>query len=295
MRTELLERYKNVTFNDKGVYLTGSNLIKFLQGHSKAITGLEVLDSKVFNTLPELNVISKFGVGLDMIDQAAMRDFEIHLGWTGGVNRRSVSELVISFAISLLRHLPTAHHDMISGAWKPRTGSYLTGKTVGIIGCGYIGKDLISLLKGFDCSILVNDILDFPDFYAQHTNVEPLELGSLLTRSDIITLHVPFNDTTKNILSAERLALLKPTSILINTARGGLVDESALKKILKEKLIAAAAFDVFAVEPPEDIELLSLPNFLVTPHIGGSAHEAILSMGRAAINGLDKNKIPDID
>ena len=115
LRTELLERYKNVTFNDKGVYLTGSNLIKFLQGHSKAITGLEVLDSKVFNTLPELNVISKFGVGLDMIDQAAMHDFEIHLGWTGGVNRRSVSELVISFAISLLRHLPTAHHDMISG------------------------------------------------------------------------------------------------------------------------------------------------------------------------------------
>jgi D-3-phosphoglycerate dehydrogenase len=142
--------------------------------------------------------------------------------------------------------------------------------------------------------VLAHDILDFPDFYAAH-QVEPVGLEELLRRADIVTLHLPLNDSTHNMLSAERLALMKPEAVLINTARGGLVDEAALKCMLMEGKLAAAGFDVFTTEPPEDLELLCLPNFLATPHIGGSSEEAVLAMGRAAINGLDKNAVPTDD
>jgi len=141
------------------------------------------------------------------------------------------------------------------------------------------------MLKPFDCKILVNDILDQTEFYKKH-NILKVSLRELLLQSDVVTLHVPLDDSTHNILSSDRLSLMKSSAILINIARGGLIDEEALKLMLKEGRIAAAGLDVFSIEPPMDIELLNLPNFLVTPHIGGSSEEAILSMGRAAINGL---------
>jgi len=137
----------------------------------------------------------------------------------------------------------------------------------------------------------VNDIRHYGDFYAEY-GVEAIGLEDLLARADVVTLHVPLDDSTRGLLTSARLALLKPSAILINAARGGLVDELALKQALFEKRLAGAAFDVFSEEPPVDMELLNLPNFLATPHIGGSAAEAILAMGRAAIQGLDENDIP---
>jgi len=288
LRQELLVRYQNVTFNDEGLNLNGESLIEFLRGHDKVIAALERLDDRVLAALPELKVVSKYGVGLDMIDMAAMRRHGKQLGWTGGVNRRSVSELVISFAIALLRHVPAAQREVLSGTWRQHVGGHLSERTVGIIGCGYIGKDLVKLLQPFGCPILANDVLDFPEFYEQH-GVEAVGLEELLSRSDVVTLHVPLDETTENMLTAERLNLMKPNAILINAARGGLLDEQELKCMLKEGRLAAAALDVFSVEPPTDYELLELPNFLVTPHIGGSAEEAILAMGRAAINSLDQH------
>jgi phosphoglycerate dehydrogenase-like enzyme len=293
LRAELLSRYAQVTFNDAGRQLHGDALVEFLRGHDKAITALEVIDASVLARLPELKVIGKYGVGLDMIDLVAMRDLGKRLGWSAGVNRRSVSELVIAVAISMLRHVPAAHREVLSGTWQQHMGSYLTGKTVGIIGCGNVGKDLVLLLKAFDCPIVVNDILQYPHFYAAH-EIEPVGLEELLRRSDVVTLHVPLNATTRGLLNADRLAMLKSSAVLINTARGELIDETAVKQMLLTKQLAAAAFDVFAVEPPTDQELLALPNFMATPHIGGSAHEAVLAMGRAAILGLDVNAIPDI-
>lgn len=291
LRAELQARYEHVTFNDSGKQFEGDALVDFLRGHDKAITALEKIDDKILEQLPELKAIGKYGVGLDMIDMAAMHRYGKRLGWTGGVNRRSVSELVISFAIALLRHVPAAQREVLSGTWRQHVGRYLTGKTVGIIGCGHIGKDLVSLLKVFSCPVLVNDIRDYPEFYKAH-DVIPVSLETLLTRSDIVTLHVPLDESTRGMLNADRLALLKVDAVLINAARGGLVDEQALKQMLRDNRLAAAAFDVFSVEPPQDRELLELPNFLVTPHIGGSAEEAVLAMGRAAIDGLDQNEIP---
>ena len=123
-------------------------------------------------------------------------------------------------------------------------------------------------------------------FYNKY-NVVAVEKEELLERADIVTLHVPLDQSTQNMLSIKRLALMKKSAILINVARGGIVDEIALKNMLLNNRLAGAAFDVFLLEPPQDQELLSLPNFLVTPHIGGSSQEAILAMGRAGIQGLE--------
>lgn len=294
LRAELLERYSNVRFNDEGLALKGESLIEFARGRRKLIVALERIDETILAALPELEVLSKYGVGTDMLDKQAMIRHGIRLGWTGGVNKRSVTELAIMFMIALLRQVPLASREVREGIWKNRKGKQITDRTVGIIGCGNIGKDLTPVLRAFGCKVLAHDILDFPEFYAVH-QVEPVELEELLRRSDIVTLHVPLDGSTRNMLSAERLALMKPEAILINTARGGLVDEAALKRMLMEGRLAGAGFDVFAAEPPEDLELLRLPNFLATPHIGGSSEEAILAMGRAAIQGLDENKIPTAD
>jgi phosphoglycerate dehydrogenase-like enzyme len=291
LRAELRARYEHVTFNDSGRQLDGGELVSFLRGHDKAITALERVDETVLSQLPELKAIGKYGVGLDMIDMAAMHRHGKRLGWTGGVNRRSVSELVIAFAVSLLRHVPSANKELVGGTWRQLPGGQLSGRTLGIVGCGFVGKDLIQLLQPWGCNVLAHDVLDFPDFYARF-GVTPVGLDELLQRSDVVSLHVPLDASTRNMLNARRLGLMKPGALLINAARGGLVDEGALKAALQAKRIAAAAFDVFSVEPPQDLELLKLPNFLATPHIGGSAEEAILAMGRAAIDGLDRNEIP---
>lgn len=294
LRAELQERYSDIRFNDEGIALSGEALIEFARGRRKLITALERVDEDVLAALPELEVISKYGVGTDMLDMRAMRRHGVRLGWTSGVNKRSVTELVIAFAIALLHEVPIAHRDLRGGNWQNRIGRQLSNRTVGVIGCGNIGKDLTPFLRAFDCPVLAYDILDFPEFYAAY-QVEPVGLEDLLRRSDVVTLHVPLDDSTRNMLSAERLGLLKPDAVLINTARGGLVDETALKTMLIEGRLAGAAFDVFTMEPPDDAELLSLPNFFCTPHIGGSSEEAVLAMGRAAIRGLDENQLPRID
>ncbi|CDL00655.1 putative D-3-phosphoglycerate dehydrogenase [Magnetospirillum gryphiswaldense MSR-1 v2] len=287
LRAELLRRFPQaeITFNDAGLSLSGQELIDFVRGHDRAITALERLDEAFFAALPELRVVGKYGVGLDMIDLLALQRHNVRLGWVGGVNRRSVSELVISCAIALLRYIPQGNAEVRSGQWRQLMGRQLTGKTVGIVGCGHIGKDLVTLLRAFDCKILAHDVLDFPDFYAAHS-VLAVGLDHLLSESDVVTLHLPFDESTSNILGHRQLVRMKPNAILINAARGGLVDESVLKTMLAEGRLGGAAFDVFNNEPPEDMELLQLPNFLALPHIGGSAEEAVLAMGFAAIDGL---------
>jgi phosphoglycerate dehydrogenase-like enzyme len=134
--------------------------------------------------------------------------------------------------------------------------------------------------------VLAHDIVDYTDFYGQH-GVQPAPLDDLLRVSDIVTLHVPLDASTRNLIDADALALMKPSAFLINAARGGIVDERALREALVEKRLAGAAADVFAIEPPVDSELLRLSNFIGTPHVGGSTEEAVLAMGRAAITGLD--------
>ncbi len=293
LRAELLARYPDATFNDAGLSLRGDALIDYLKGHDAGVIALEPMTVDVFAALPSLKVIAKYGVGFDNLNLAEMRARGIKLGWTGGVNKRSVAELVIAFSISMLRGVPMANAEVRGGTWRQVIGPQLSDCTVGIVGCGHVGKDLGRILRsGFGCRVLAHDVLDFPTYYAE-TGVEPVTLQVLLREADVVSLHVPFGTGTQNLIDAAALAQMKGTAVLINTARGGLVDEAALKAALKNKKLFAAAFDVFTSEPPEDQVLLDLPNFLATPHIGGSAAEAILNMGRAAIAGLSDHRIPE--
>lgn len=286
LRTELLERYSNVRFNDEGRALAGDDLVAFLQGCVKAITALERIDEAVLSRLPTLRVISKVGVGIDMIDVAAVERHGIKLSWSRGTNSRSVAELTIAFALSLLRHVSTVNRELREGVWRQHPGRTLSGRTVGLIGFGSVGREVARLLQPFGCTLLCYDVAD-TSVHRADLDVTATSLEELLQLSDVVSLHLDLNDGSRNILDRQHLALLRPNAILINTSRGHLVDEVALKDMLVEGRLAGAAFDVFAVEPPDDAELVRLPNFLATPHIGGSTEEAILAMGRAAIAGLD--------
>lgn len=291
LRKEISKRYGKISFNENGKTLKGNELIDFLKDHEMAILGIEQITEDILSQLPKLKVISRFGVGIDTIDIRALKKYGIKLAVAAGANKRSVAELVIAFALTLLRQLPLINQELKSGLWKQQKGRQLSNSCVGIVGFGAIGKDLAILLKAFNCNILTYDLINHAEFCNMH-GFEQVGLDILLQKSDIVSLHLPLNENTQLILDANRLALMKSSAILINIARGGLVNEAALKIQLKNNLLAGAAFDVFTTEPPQDLELLNLPNFFCTPHIGGSTEEAIIAMGFSAIEGLEKAVIP---
>ncbi len=286
LRSLLLEKYSDVKFNDEGISLKDDALIEFLKDADKAIIALEKIDEKVLESLPKLKVISKYGVGLNNLSLSSMKTRGVCLGWTSGVNKRSVSELTLSFAIALFHNAFIANNVVKDGQWRQITGNLITNKTIGIIGLGNVGKDLVQLLKPFSCRILSYDIDMDLEFCKKH-NVESVSMSKLLKESDLITCHVPYNETTEDLISEEEINQMKDGIFLINTARGGIINENALLKGLNSSKIAGAAIDVLKVEPPISHELTRQENVFVTPHIGGSAKEAILDMGKSAITGLD--------
>lgn len=290
LRAELTARYPDATFTSASSVLSGDALIDLLRGHERAIVGLERIDEAVLAQVPELRVISKYGVGLDGLDLDAIAARGVKLAWTGGVNKRSVAELTLMFAIALLHRVPESAATLRAGTWQPLVGRQLTGRTVGIIGCGFVGKDLVRLLAPFECRVLANDIRDYPEFYAGN-QVEPVPLDRLLAEAEIVTLHVPLDASTRGMIGATALARMRTGAVLINAARGGLVDEAALEAALTSGHLAGAACDVYQLEPDANPRLLALPTFLGTPHIGGASEEAQLAMGRAAIAGLETARL----
>lgn len=286
LRTELLSKFSKVKFNETGRVIRNDELFEFVRGSQALIVGLEPITSDLLKKLPELKFISKYGVGLDNLDLQAMKESGIQLGWTGGVNARSVSELALGFILSLLRGSYRAGLDLAQGQWAQPSGLQLTGKTVGIIGCGFIGKDLTRLLKPFECQILIHDILDISAFCSQ-LPAKGVSKEELLRSSDVVTLHIPYDKTTHHLIGEPELMSMKPSAVLVNTSRGSIIDEAALYQALRENRIRGAALDVFSIEPPVDSPLFKCPNFQATPHIGGSTQEAVMAMGKAAIENLE--------
>jgi phosphoglycerate dehydrogenase-like enzyme len=289
LRKELLEEYQHVTFNDKGISLIGDKLEHFLKGQDKAIIALEPITDQLLCKLPELKVISKYGVGLNNLSKSDLIKHSIKLGWEGGVNKRAVAELTIGFMLSLMRDLSNHGTNLRNNIWEPKVGKDLSSQTVGIVGCGHIGKELVRLLQPFGCKILVNDILQDQEFYSDFS-MEVVSKDELLSQSDIVSLHIPLCDSTNYFISKDELSKMKKSAVLINCARGGLVNEEHLFESLKENRIAGAYFDVFDIEPCNNNNLLGLMNFHATPHLGGSTIESILKMGRSAIRGLSSYK-----
>ena len=285
LRAELAAQYADVTFNDTGRTLAGGELIEFLRGKAAAVVALEAIGAPLFDAVPELRVVSKYGVGLDNVDLKAAAAHGVLVGWTGGVNRRSVAELALCFMIAGLRGVTTSQAEVRAGVWRQYLGRQISDATVGLVGCGHVGKELARILRAIGVRVLAHDIRDIGEF-CRANGVEDVGLDALIAGSDVVSLHVPLTPDTADMIDAARLAAMRKGAVLVNTARGGLVDEAALKAALRSGQLSAACFDVFGSEPPNDAELLGLPNFLATAHIGGSADEAVVAMGRAAIAGL---------
>lgn len=282
---KLNKEFPNSKINKDGKRLFGIELIEFLKDFDAAIIGLEDVNSELLEKLPKLKFISKFGVGLDNINQVACESHKIKIGWTGGVNKRSVAEMSIGFMLMLQRNLYITSNQLKNLTWNKNGGFQLSEKTVGIIGFGNIGKEVRELLKPFSCKILVNDIIDYTNLESE-LNIQCVTKEYIYKHADVITLHMPLTNKTDNLINQQVFDLMKPNSIIINTARGGIINENDLENALIEKKISGAALDVYTNEPCTNIKLLEIPNLISTPHIGGNAFEAVIAMGMSAIKHL---------
>ena len=287
---ELEEVWPNFQANLKKKVLGGKDLVHFIGDAEVIILGREVLDKIILDALPTLRFVSKYGVGLDNMDLDYLKKRDIDLGVSVGVNAHSVAELVLGFFLGLSRNIFLSHENMRKGLWVKKGGSELREKTVGIIGCGHTGSALIKLLLPFQCEILIHDILDKTEFIEKQKkigqNCRASKKEEIYEKADFISLHVPLTKDTFEMIQESTFSKMKRSAFLVNTSRGAVIDEKALKKALEEKRIAGAAIDVFVEEPFSDLDFLSLENFFCTPHIGGNSQEAILSMGRGAIQKI---------
>ena len=277
--------FKDVNFNFNGVRLDGEELIDFCKDADAIIVGVEKINSSILKRLPNLKYIAKYGVGIDNIDIDSCKERGVLIGWTGGVNKRSVAELTLGYMLILMRNIFSSYSDLKKLRWIKDGGNSLYNKKIGIIGMGNIGQDLIKLLSAFDCEILANDISENPSL-SKKLNFKYVTKEFLYRNSDIVTLHVPLTSSTKKMINTKVFNKMKNSSILINTSRGGVVCEKDLIDALKNKKIHSAALDVFQYEPLKNIELVRLSNIICTPHIAGNSKEAVIEMGNSAITHL---------
>ena len=221
-------------------------------------------------------IIARVGVGLDNIDQAAAKEKNIRVinAVEGAMN--AVAELVIGLMLSLAREIPRADREVRNGNWikKELMGTELRGKYLGIVGLGNIGKRLGRLARALNMNIIGYDVVPIDEEFSSEVGLMKADLGTLLASSDYVSLHVPLLDSTKHLINAEKMSTMKNTSRIINTSRGGVIDEDALYEFLKDGKLGGAALDVFEVEPATSNKLASLPNFISTPHMGAQTKEA---------------------
>lgn len=292
MAAKLREQYPDAKIVEGRPPMAEDEVIDFVQGADIVVAGIEPYTKRVLDNLPDLKVIACCSAGVDHLDPQLLNERGIRMGWIPGVNKYAVSEMALCFMIDILREIHTSNAKMREGQWSRARGWLLRGRTVGIHGCGNIGKEVVKLLQPFECDILACDRVDYPGFYEEYgvTRVSPEQLWA---DSEVLTIHLPRNSSTIGLYSEEVLDQLRAGMYLVNTARGRIVDEAALKARLEDGRIAAAAFDVFAIEPPDEHSLMQLPNFLATAHIGAGAEEAWVAMAEAGMRGITDNAVPE--
>ena len=238
------------------------------------ITALERVTPRVFAAAPRLRVVSATGVGYDHIDLAAATRHDVAVCISAGSNHQAVAELTLGLVLALARHIPRADRCLRAGGWEPLGGRELSGKTLGIVGLGRVGKRVALLARAFDMRVLATDVVLDHTFASVH-GVEYVTLPRLLRGADVVSLHCPLTPATHGLIDEQTLALMRPSAYLVNTARGPIVDEGALARALREGGIAGAALDVFELEPAIHAELRTLPGVVLTPHLGGSTEESL--------------------
>jgi len=246
------------------------------------ITALEPVTARVLAAAPSLRVICATGVGYDHIDVEAATARGVAVCTSAGSYHQSVAELTLGLMVAVARQI--AHGDRVlrRGGWEPLVGPELWGKTLGIVGLGRIGKAVALLARAFGMRVIATDIVLDHTFGSVH-HVEYVPLPKLLRLADVVSLHCPLTPATRGLMNERTFRLMKPTAYLINTARGPVVDEPALVQAIQSRQIAGAALDVFPDEPHIHAKLREAPNVVLTPHIGGSANEALERMMELAL------------
>ena len=250
------------------------------------ISGTEPVTARVIAAAPRLKVISKHGVGFDNVDLAAAGARGIVVAVCGGPATDSVADMAMALLLAVARRVPQADASVKQGRWKRFVGPELRGKTLGIVGLGQIGKAVADRAKGFGMRLVAHDAREDRAFAAS-SGVSCVTLDELLATSDFVSLHAPVTHETRRMIGSERLRRMKRTAFLVNTARGELVDEDALYHALKDGVIAGAATDVFVHEPPgADHPLLTLDNFVATPHSAAQTPEGLRRMGEVCAENV---------
>ena len=239
-------------------------------------------DVELARLCPRLRLVQTTSAGYDGIDVASLNRMGIQVANNYGGNAPAVAEHTIGLMVSVVRKLVLQFEATRSGDWYGTIGREewtrpyeIAGKTVGIVGMGHIGRQVARRLQGWDCSIVYYDPIDPPAQLVEQLSLRALSMDELLRESDIVTLHTMLNAQTRGLIGARELKMMKSTAVVINTCRGGVVDEAALIRALRDGEIAGAALDVFEQEPtPRDNPLLTMGNVVVTPHMAGVSVEA---------------------
>lgn len=286
---ELEEAGFRVVGNTEGKKLKGASLAAFFNDAEAeaVIVGIEPINDALLAACPRLKLISKYGVGLDNLDLEAMARHGVLLGWSGGINRRSVSELVLGFALGHCRNIARSLVKMRRGEWDKDGGRQLSNTTVGIVGFGHIGSDLAALLKPFGCPVIYTDILD-KSKEASLLGATPATYEKLVAEADVISFHVPSTPLTRQMFGSREIARMKPTALVVNTARGDIVDFTTCCQAVRDGRLGGFAADVFPEEPVDVRHWSDVMGLYFTPHIGGNAREAVQAMGQAAIGHVVK-------
>ena len=242
------------------------------------VRGRTKLSRELIEKADKCKIIARVGVGLDNIDQEAAKEKNIRVINAVEGATTAVAELVIGLMLSMAREIPRADREIRNGNWikKELMGSELKGKYLGIVGLGNIGKRLGRLARALNMNIIGYDVIPIDDEFSKEVGLMKADLDTLLSSADYVSFHVPLLDSTRHMINAEKLKMMKNTARIINTSRGGVIDEEALYNSLKDGSLAGAALDVFEVEPATENKLITLPNFIATPHIGAQTKEAQL-------------------
>ncbi|WP_119342997.1 phosphoglycerate dehydrogenase [Facilibium subflavum] len=286
---EKLLRYNgfDVRKNNFGRKITSNELAREIQDADILIAGTEKITEEVFLNAPNLKLISRVGIGLDGIDFALCEKYNIRVAYTPDAPTVAVAELCVGLILDMARKITVTNNNMKTHQlWRRHMGMLLNNKTVGIIGLGRIGKTLVHLLSSFNVKFLVYDLE--PDYaFVKINRIQLASKAEVLKYSDVISLNIPLDEHTEGYISAPELELVKSDVMIVNTARGGIIDEGGLYEFLKENPEAQAAIDVFEQEPYQG-PLLSLENCLLTCHMGASTQDSRTDMEIGAVDAAIK-------
>ncbi|MCI1717256.1 phosphoglycerate dehydrogenase [Clostridium sp.] len=265
----------SVHYNNTGKQYTKEEFHKLAADADAIIVGVDIIDRELMEKCPKLKAICKFGVGTDNIDLDYAKEKGIFVGRTVGSNSQAVAEHVIALMLAESKNLYCTIKEVKEHKWNKPTVKEISGKILGIIGFGMIGKKLANFANGMSMKVYAYDAFGIPDKIAKECNVEKKSFEEIISESDYISLHVPLLDSTKHMISTEQFKKMKKDACLINAARGEIVDEKALYGALANNEIRSACFDVYSSEPPKfDDNLTTLDNFFLTPHIAARTVES---------------------